>query len=412
MNKPGKKSFFAKKDDSNIAQFKPRKNDKKNTSDVWSKIARHRADIAIRVIVVFAVVAIAAVFFYLKFVNKEYTSYKVLYSKDIYVSAGANVKRFGNNILVYTNDGIRCIDSKGEAVWDETFQMQNPMIDINGDVVGVADYNGTTIHMMSSDNILGKVNTGVPIRKFKVSDKGLVMAILDGADSTPIYIYDKDGEKKAFFSTSMHDSGYPIDMSITKNGYLVGVSYLQINSGSFKTNVAFYNFGEVGQNETDNLVSMYSYSDAIVPDLKFIGNEKAMAVADNRLMFYSGDQKPTSSGEVLVQNEIQAVFPGEEYAALVFRNQSEEDARYRIEIYDGNGKKKDEIFFDDEISELFFDGKRVVVYNSEKCLIHMVGGKDKFSGSFDSTVLAVLPTSVSNRFVLVTKDKLESIELE
>lgn len=413
MRKPGRNGTSGNKNEKSLARFKPKTvSEKKNNPDVWSKIARHRTDIAVRVILIAVIVIAAAGFFYVKYLNREYSSYKVISQANISVSVGAKVRRFGNNILIYTNDGIRCLNGKGGAIWDETFQMQNPSIDINGDVVGIADYNGSTIHMMDSNGSLGTINTGKPIRKFNVSDKGLALAILDDTPTTPIYIYDSEGNQKAYFSTSMHDSGYPLDICITENGYLVGISYLQVFNGSFKTNVAFYNFGEVGQNETDNLVSMYSYSGAVVPKLRFIGNNKAMAVADNRLMFYSGDQKPTSSGEVLVQDEIQSVYYGGEYAALVFRNTEKDADRYRIEIYDGSGRKKDEISFDDEFSEIFFDGKRVIVYNAEKCLIHNVGGIDKYSGEFDSAVLTVLPTNVSNRFVLVTNDSIQTIELE
>ena len=350
-------------------------------------------------------------FFYFSYLNKEYDSINVVKSTGSVVTMGSDVMRFGNCILVYSNDGMKCVNEKGDVVWNETFQMQNPMIDISGDVVGIADYNGSIIYMMNKNGKLGTINTGMPIRKFCVSAKGLAIAILDDSDITPIHIYDTSGNTVAYFSTSMRNSGYPIDIAITESGYVVAVSYLYVDNASYKTDVAFYNFGEVGQNQTDNLVSGYTYSNAIVPEVRFIDNANAVAVADNRLMFYTGDQKPVSSGEVLVEDEIAAVYYGEQYVALVFNNTGDGD-RYRVNIYDRNGKIRDSISFNIMYEDILITGNHIVVYSSDECLVHVIGGMDKYKGPLEGGVLAMLPTGVNYRYVLVTNDSIQTVELK
>ena len=192
---------------------------------------------------------------------------------------------------------------------------------------------------------------------------------------------------------------------------MVAVSYLYVDNASYKTDVAFYNFGDVGQNQTDNLVSGYTYSNAIVPEVKFIDNANAVAVADNRLMFYSGDQKPVSNGEVLVENEISAVYYGDQYVALVFNNAGEEE-RYKVNIYDRNGKMKDSISFNMSYEDILLTGNQVVVYSSDECLVHVIGGMDKYHGPLEGGVLAMLPTNINYRYVLVTRDSLQTVELK
>lgn len=385
---------------------------KKSERIEWKdKLAKHRRQILVRVLVVLAVLVLATIFFYIRYLNKVYTSYEVLNSVDFSVVNGAEVELFGDKFLVYGNDGAKCINNKGEVVWNITYEMQNPMVDIDGNIVGIADYNGNVIHMMDTVGALGNINTGMPIRQFRVSAKGLAIVVLDDTKTTPIYIYDVEGEQKAYFSTTMRNSGYPLSVCISNNGYLVGVSYLYVDSSSFKTNIAFYNFGEVGQNKTDNLVSGNTYANAIVPHIEFVEDSKAVAIADNRLMIYSGDEIPTSLGEVLVQDEICSVFYGEEYVALVHNNANGE-GKYRIDIYDGNGERKDTIYFDDDYKDIFFHGERVIIYGSEQCLIHKVGGIDKFYGEIGTGVLAVVPTNVSERFVIVTSSSIDTIELK
>ncbi|MCR4814117.1 MAG: DUF5711 family protein [Lachnospiraceae bacterium] len=389
----------------------PHKEKENKTEELWAKILRHRTEILIRVGIVIVVLLLATGFFYFSYLNKEYDSINVVKSSDSVVTMGSEVMRFGNCILVYSNDGMKCVNEKGDVVWNETFQMQNPMIDISGDVVGIADYNGSIIYMMNKSGKLGTINTGMPIRKFCVSAKGLAIAILDDSDITPIHIYDTSGNTVAYFSTSMRNSGYPIDIAITESGYVVAVSYLYVDNASYKTDVAFYNFGEVGQNQTDNLVSGYTYSNAIVPEVRFIDNSNAVAVADNRLMFYTGDQKPVSSGEVLVENEISAVYYGEQYVALVFNNTGEGD-RYMVNVYDRNGKIKDTVSFNFAYEDILLTGNHIVVYSADECLVHVIGGIDKYHGPLEGGVLAVLPTGVNYRYVLVTNESIQTVELK
>lgn len=402
--KVGRKNKKAKP----LERFTPQK---ENQNEWKEKLARHRVKILMRALIFAAVLVAATVFFYVRYLNKVYVTYDVLSSVDFTVSTSAKVIPFEDRLLIYGNDGAKCVSNKGEVIWNVTYEMQNPMVDIDGDVVGIADYNGSTIYMMNTTGILGEVGTGMPIREFRVSAKELVIAVLDDSSITPIYIYDKEGEKKAFFSTNMRNSGYPISLCISDSGYLVGISYLYVDNASYKTNIAFYNFGEVGQNQTDNLVSGYTYAGAVVPYMEFVNDSKAVAFADNRLMFYEGAEKPTSMGEVLVQDEICGVYCAEEYVALVHNNTDSEE-RYRIDIYNDGGKCIDSVFFDEEFTDILFDNDRIIVYGATECLIHKVGGIDKFRGSFDNGVLAVIPTDVSTRFVLVSNNAIETIELK
>ena len=78
-----------------------------------------------------------------------------------------------------------------------------------------------------------------------------------------------------------------------------------------KGSVAFYNFSSVGQNFVDNFASGADYVDAVIPYLTFINGDTAFAVADNRLVIYSGDQRPKSTADVSLEEEIQSIFYNE-----------------------------------------------------------------------------------------------------
>ena len=92
----------------------------------------------------------------------------------------------------------------------------------------------------------------------------------------------------------MSQSGYPIAIDISDDGTQVAVSYIKADNGQLSSSIGFYNFSAVGQNYTDNLVSGYGYADAVVPMVHYMENDTVFAVADNRLMFFKGRQKPES----------------------------------------------------------------------------------------------------------------------
>ena len=401
------------KETGNIRKF-PAKNKKdKLFFFFYKKRAGHEVSkmmwVSIGILAFILLVCVFFVVFRVFFINKEYVQATEVSSTEFFISTGSEVQRFGNNFIVYNSDGIKCVNYKGEQIWNEAFQMQKPLVDVAGDIVAVADYNGGTIYVMDEKNVLGKIDTGMPIRKFKASGNGYIMAVLDGTNNTPIYVYNTSGDEMLFFNTTMKGFGYPLEIAISQNGMIGAVSYLNVDKGSFYSTVGFYNFGEVGQNYQDNLVSSYIYQGALVPEIKFAGNSKAVAVADNRIMFYSGDQMPRSAGESLLSEKILSLYEDDKYVVLFYDSDNSEH-KYKAEIYDYDAKLKDKMYFDIDYTDVFFDNNRIVLYNNEEVLIHVIGGKDKFTGSFDDAILALIPTSSPKRFIQVTPNDIKTIE--
>ena len=401
------------KETGNIRKF-PAKNKKDKLFDEFNKKrAGHEVSkmmwVSIGILAFILLVCVFFVVFRVFFINKEYVQATEVSSTEFFISTGSEVQRFGNNFIVYNSDGIKCVNYKGEQIWNEAFQMQKPLVDVAGDIVAVADYNGGTIYVMNEKNVLGKIDTGMPIRKFKASGNGYIMAVLDGTNNTPIYVYNTSGDEMLFFNTTMKGFGYPLEIAISQNGMIGAVSYLNVDKGSFYSTVGFYNFGEVGQNYQDNLVSSYIYQGALVPEIKFAGNSKAVAVADNRIMFYSGDQMPRSAGESLLSEKILSLYEDDKYVVLFYDSDNSEH-KYKAEIYDYDAKLKDKMYFDIDYTDVFFDNNRIVLYNNEEVLIHVIGGKDKFTGSFDDAILALISTSSPKRFIQVTPNDIKTIE--
>lgn len=395
----------------NIRDYIKRK-EKSQEESFGKKILRHRLTILYRSILVVAVIAAAAVVVIVQAKNRVFGEYQVTSSVPRESIANSSMIALGENILIYSSDGASCIDRKGEVLWNQTFEIQDPIVAICENTVAIGDYNGSTIYLMNTEKTIGEIDTKMPIRNFTVSASGIVAAVLDDtADTTWIYLFDTSGNTLVYFKTSMKDSGYPMSVSISDNGYLVGVSYLYMDNGMMRSSVAFYNFGPVGQNEIDNFVSSYDYIDTVVPFVKFLNNEKAVAVADNRLVFFEGNQKPISIADILLDSRIEGIYYGNGYVALLY-NDVTGNALYKADIYNDSGKLEDTLMLDFQFSDILFHKDKVIVYNEQECVVHTIGGMDNFNGNFNKLALILIPANASYEYVMVTPDSIDTIELK
>ena len=76
----------------------------------------------------------------------------------------------------------------------------------------------------------------------------------------------------------------------------------------------------MGQNETDNLVSGYDYPESVVPTIGFLNNKTAYALANDRLLFFEGKERPVNKNVIMIHDQIHAVYSGDGRVGLVFLN--------------------------------------------------------------------------------------------
>ncbi|MCH5260508.1 MAG: hypothetical protein J1F18_12175 [Lachnospiraceae bacterium] len=375
------------------------------------KIKSHKFTIFYRTILVIILIAAIIAALYFQWKNKIYTQIVVMSSAEVNITQNSSLLPFAGHLLTYSKDGAGCMDIKGNAVWNQTFEMQNPMVDMCQNVVAIGDYNGRSIYVMDTTGVLGSITTNKPVRAFRVADNGVVAVVLDDTDATWLYLYDAKGDELAYIRTTMKESGYPVSVSISPNGQLVCISYLFVDSGQMKSSVAFYNFGEVGKNSSNNYVSGYDYANVIVPLTRFLDNKSLFAVSDDRIMFYGGAQKPVVTTESLIDDSVQSVYYGEEYVGLVFIS-TESSNRYRLDVYHKSGEFKQSIEFDIEYSDILFHEDQIIIYNESECHIYNGSGVEKYGGRFDQTVLVMIPQSTKYRYMIVTPDSIDTIELQ
>ena len=386
-----------------------RKAGEAQSRDFGALIQKHRLAVFGRTLFVIFVFALLGTLVYVQLKNQVYTSYVILSSIARQQYDSSVCLSYGNGFLSYSGDGISYTDAKGNAVWNQAYEMQEPMVRVAGSKVAVADYNGHIIYSISQDGNYIEIDTNLPIREIAVSESGMVAAVLEDTGITWIYLYSSMGETIAYIRTTMQNSGYPSALALSPDGTLLAVSYLTVDNGTAKSSVAFYNFSSVGQNYVDNFVSGSDYADAVIPFLAFLNNDTSFAVADNRLVIYGGGQRPKSVADVLLNEEIQSIFYNESHIGLVFLDTTG-NGKYRLDVYNTSGLVETSLYFDMDYKDIIFRKDNIIIYNETQCLLANMNGVERFNGDFQTPYLLFAPIR-GNRYLAVSQESIYIIEM-
>ena len=391
--------------------LKEKEKREKNQLNYKEKMRKHKLTALYRILLVLLAIAALLVLVYIQYRRHIYTDYDTVSTIARESAGGATDIRLGNSMLTYSKDGAHCTNLDGEVTWNQTYEIQDVLIASCEDVSAIGNYNGRNIYIQNTEEQLGQITTTMPIRDIAVSATGYVTAVLADTDVTWINTYSPEGEMTYTGQAHMSDSGYPVSISLSPDAELLGISYIYVDAGTLKTNVAFYNFGAVGENQSDHIVSVYSYSDLLVPYLQFMNDSTAFAVGDTRLMIYTGSQKPVIAAEYLYEQEIQSVFYNNQYIGLVFFSENGE-SNYRMDVYDVNAQKVGSYYFDVDYTDIFFEQDYFAAYNETECVIMTLGGVEKYNGTFDKAVKLMIPAGGAYKYALVTENSIDTIQLK
>lgn len=382
--------------------------------DYRDKIRRHKLSTVYRALLIVAVILVLFAIVYVQYKNHVYTAYDIVDMNEFERVEEAEILRLGDNILSYSRDGAHCTSPKGEMLWNQTFEMQNILTATSEDVVAFADYNGRQIYVLDSTQKICEITTTMPIRNLAVAGNGRVAVAVADTKITWIYIYDPDGSLVYEVKTTMGQSGYPVSFSLSPNGELLGMSYIYVDAGVVTSRVAFYNFGPVGENKTNYLVNTHNYPDCIIPYIRFMNEDTAIVVGEDRLLVYKGNQKPVEQSQYLIDDEIQAVYMNEQYVGLMLRS-DRLDMQNKMDVYSCDAEEKfGTYYFGLDYEEILFTEDYFVAYNDMGCIIQTFDGTTKFDGEFYSSTDLMYPVGKgkSYKFVLVARDTINTVQFK
>lgn len=367
------------------------------------KISQHKRKVRITIAVIILALAVTAIGIKIYFDNRSYSEYEITYTRAMNGAGTGVYFEFGESMLVYTDDGISYVkDSK--TIWNQAFEMKNPLVDVCNGTMAVCDLNTTTVYIYDTEGQKGKIDTMYPVIDLEVSEQGVIAAITEDTETNRIEVFDREGNYIAAGKTYVTGEGCPIDIALSNDGTKLAASYIYIDGGSAKSKVVFYNYSEVGKNEVSRIVGGFNhYETTIVSRVEFLDNDTVAVFGDNMFTIYAIKQKPELVSETKLENTIKSIFYDEKYIGVVLKTERYEKP-YNIRVYDLNGKEKMNMDTEFMYTGINIRDDRVILYNDTNMKLFSVSGKERYSGTVNEGVKQIICTDKPDRYYIVNSE--------
>ena len=331
------------------------------------KIKEHRRKILRRTVIVTAVFFLVLTGLGLYMALRHYENYDIMSTAERSDTDATHFTEFQGNILKYSNDGAFYLDAANELIWNQTYEMSSPKLDTCGNYLSIYDKGGTKIYILTPTKLVGSIETTMQIQQVCVAEQGTVAVLMKKDKAAYLALYDREGNSLAEGEIHGQNGGYPIAIALSNDAVKLAVSMININEGSVKSTIAFYNYGTVGQNEIDHCVGVNNYDDMVIPEMEFTSNDRMVAFGDTKALIFEGVQKPQAIAEILMDEKTKSIFYNEHYIGIVTGNEDEAVTNH-LAVYDENGKLVMEKDFGLDYSSIeFLTNNEICIRNANVC---------------------------------------------
>ena len=378
-------------------------------SEIKHKIRKVRLAKIRRVLTLLILISLAVCGTYLLLDNQTYARARTAAEYPIDISDTSSYAQFADGIVRYNRDGVVFLNRKNEEQWIQPTQLQNPTICLKDNAFAVADNGGNSILVFTREGLKGEIETTLPIEKIAISDQGIVSAILRNENSPQIISYDATGNILVEQQVTVSTTGYPVALEMSDDGNMLAVSYLYTEGTAIKSRVIYYNFGETGQERTDNIVMSEEYDNTVMAEIFFMGDDRSIVVGDDRFVLYRGIEVPEKQKEITLDQEIQSVFHSDRYIGFILLNQ--EKSGYELRLYSRLGEQVLSREISGKYSNVKIDGSEVIMFDGSRCCIITASGIVKFEGDLNVEALEIFQAPGINRYYMMSVDELRVIYL-
>lgn len=373
------------------------------------KIKVHKYQFYRKIIIAIVIVLLLAlgVGLYLKYQTYQGVAVDATYkSKE---SDNSNYMEYAGGVLKYSRDGVVFLNKKGEEVWNQPCQMQNPVVEVCKGTAAVGDQGGTSILIFQKDGLKGEIKATSPIQKMVVSEQGIVGAVLKGEPAQQIVCYDKKGNILVEQKTSLVNTGYPLDIALSNNGKVLLVSYLYTEGSKTVTKVVCYHFGKEGEGKKDHQIFEQIYDENVIPTVAFLDEKNSVLVGNDMIVFCKGVNDFREVKKIKIKKEIESVAYNESGVVMILKNAGKTE--YELRLYDKNGKQILSKDFEGEYGNIKIAGNQVILYDGNQCMIWTRSGICKFEGKMETNIMEIFPLAGLNKYMMISADGLHQIHL-
>lgn len=364
----------------------------------------------LKIAVLICVVIAALVVLFSLFVTFHH--YQSVYSIEKSDGDTTNYASFGNLIIRYGNDGASCIASDNTIVWDEAYEMDNPIISVRHNYLAIGDRRGKTVIIFNKEGFCQKITAELPIQKIDVSDTGSVAVLMqDEGSISYLGLYSLSGKKTAEGTLHFGSSGYPLAIALSEDGENLALSVLDIKDGQSKSTINFYNFGQTPAEGKDNQVASFSYDNTVIPEICYGSGSQLVAFGDDKLISFEGGKTPEEKNVLALEGTVRSIVHDSERIGILY-DQGEEGSGNTLVLYDYDGDEKRHYSAKYQYESIGFLGNGGVYLIQDKNLaVYRRFGRAIFIGKGDTPFYGVMSEGYGMRYIFIREGKTEQVRL-
>ena len=349
--------------------------------------------------------------------RKSYRAYAVLNQQDVSQGSLVGYEPSKRGFLKYSKDGVSYIGEKNETYWSSSFEMKDPVIDVNGAYAVIADRTGNILQIFDEKHgRVGECRTERSLDSASISAGGIVATLEEDSVASYIQFYNPDGtvlditvkallEGDGFFTA--------LDLSDDGSQVLVGVAYLE--GGVLHGKVAAYDFSEKessGKGPMRGGVEPFAGKN-LISEVRYLQNGTAFAASTRGLFFFRvGEQKVEGYSSVEAEEEIRSLCFDRSYVGIVLNDTVSKNGPYRIELYNSSGERVMHANFGEHYSTSFVDKGTVFLLGSDTLTIFLKGGTKQFSGNVDFSLVRAVRRPGENRYLWLGASHIKEVKLK
>ena len=392
---------------------------------------------------------VGAVYLY-RLYHRSYSNYEVAGSTPNTEENLSGYMEYDGAVVRYGLDGAVAFDKKGEPLWNGSYEMQDPIVDTCGKYVVVADRGRNSVYIFNEKGGAGSFHTDYKLQKAEVAAQGVTAILMGNEKENYIRLNDREGTNLGEIKTYIGEDGYPMDIALSDDGEKLAVILMSLNKGKLENKIAFYNFGEVGQNLNERFAGGFitdaEKETAIMPKVTFLNNDTVCVYKDNGFVLYSMPELPEIIKDVTFITEeehkklleekeknkgktkgaeedpkevnevikgvnairIKSILHDKKYTGFVFES---DDGGSLLVLYDLKGKRILEKRLELKYTNIYISGEEIILHDNSSCQILRVDGKEKFRYTFTTNISAFYPINHLDRYLLVSTANVEDIRL-
>lgn len=346
------------------------------------------------------------------YVNRSFSGYDVVSEKTRADSNNVSYLSFQDKLLKYSRDGISVTNESGETMWNGGYEMEQPVVDIAGDYVCVADIGGKNICVYNGKDPGRDLEMAMPIARAKVAENGKIAVLLHDGESDVVHIYDPYNTVEPLeveVPTNVVDDGYPLDFDLSPDAESLVIAYMTVENGTMENHVCFYNFTDVGQDQ-NTLVGGKSYESSLISRINFVTEDEVAVFYESGFSLFKNMKKPEEIFNQTFEQSIKSADLDDEHI-LIITGAAGNTKDQTVNLYTFRGKRELSEKIDYKYSNIQMTDREIIFTGEQNCRILRKNGKEKFAFDFEKDYDYFFPATKENQYYLVNETSVQVIKI-